>query len=1344
MTFAIALCLIVGILACAVVTATSDHERRSLQDPRNDLTVVVLLDEYPTEVEWTLMSEDGQTVLYTKSYDNEDRFRQRFDIVPQLVIGDVYRFQITDSFGDGILDNGYYAVYYGNNNVNENTQIFRHEFTTSIEERTFTFQSPVAVTTPSPTFPRGGGGGGSNTPAPTTCVNDPEGIGLWMRTEFPDRTRYHFQSEAAAFPTNSFCTRHRSYQACTNEVQEDCQWVFLNASTRKGVCRVDPVTKCLANGNCQCNTEDFHGGGPNLGNGILFHAPISVTPRDITQFSGFVTYREIYNTPPIQHPRHPQDDNFFISKADFTARQIQYQFVAASPLVQAQLQKTVSFKIHYLYRDVNIQGIVWSGLGLQVVVDTASPSVQVNERIYDVQPFKKWTCTHIAVTPSTLYVAGVAYPRNGEQTLNFAHSANLGSFSGELFDVRVYEGTLSADEVALVGARCANVNDAHALQMRRDIESPYLFRGCNPDFDLPGGEGGETPTDGKHTYGSGPFATLWLRPREHDFIPGQYIDTPEGAFDEEWYFQTNKVLQYIWEKFFFESGMMAFNQAPYKSWDNAEQVPQWSETLWDNPCRYLHHLNNAWQHPIWDGALPKWTALEFSDNPNAFFDLGDFYEARGGEWRGLMFVVHEMFHGTQGSMIPLYDTPGSLWMAESTAEYGSDIAFPGSEKILAGFTTSPAYPIGMDHERDGERGPHFLTEQVSLHNAVRGGHLYGSWVLWWFLAEHAGLPGIPGQMYSLWSEVNAYHNGEVLLARMLVESHNMDFGDVWSVLAAHIRTWDFPRFGAQYAQSESDDWALLVNNPDITPPIPRGTTLEDRKSQIELDGNTGTGGAFWAGPRDYRPGPNGWNCVTMRNVRAGQYVTVRVRWDNGMGFQPNTTPQWLPNQHAGCDNDARFYNNVVVAHNQDTNERRYWKIKGREPNPITIQTNGRTTFHILMVVTPPADYVVGIYTDRDTDANGRMFPIPIYSYQYSVQLTPFRPGGANMPPPAEKEFGIMKFNAATPGFWPVRCTCLSRPDNPFECIEATFDTPAGQTPIVTPSPTPNPTPPPTPSPTPDTPAPTRRPGGISFCFSGPMTVQTLDRGIVPMTEVQIGDDLLVSPDKYERVYSFGHYHTSLETEFIQLFYTGSTGKMESLELSLDHMVFLSNRRSVPASIVEVGDDLWMPSSVNGSARVVRKSTVVRRGVYAPFTPSGTVVVNGVVASNYVAFEPTSDVFVVGGRPVPFLTYQWMAHTFMVPHRIVCNVSSYLCTATEQYSAKEGISLWLYGPTKLLPLFLNLNQNVFGMVVLLLPTVVILVALHLLETMGWGLMILIGGLGMLLLHKTTRRPKPKLA
>jgi hypothetical protein len=174
-----------------------------------------------------------------------------------------------------------------------------------------------------------------------------------------------------------------------------------------------------------------------------------------------------------------------------------------------------------------------------------------------------------------------------------------------------------------------------------------------------------------------------------------------------------------------------------------------------------------------------------------------------------------------------------------------------------------------------------------------------------------------------------------------------------------------------------------------------------------------------------------------------------------------------------------------------------------------------------------------------------------------------------------------------------------------------------------------------------------------------------------MKELKIGDLVLTSASTYEAVYSFGHYHPKLEANFLKI--TTSSPFSKPLEISEQHMLFV-NGRAIPASLVRIGDLLSLATpKTSSTVRVERKiGTVVRQGVYAPFTPSGTLVVNKILASTFVAFQVSDVVMLGGGRIRTPLTFQWLAHTFESLHRTICSVAPRVCQR-ERYSS-NGVSL----------------------------------------------------------------------
>jgi hypothetical protein len=178
-----------------------------------------------------------------------------------------------------------------------------------------------------------------------------------------------------------------------------------------------------------------------------------------------------------------------------------------------------------------------------------------------------------------------------------------------------------------------------------------------------------------------------------------------------------------------------------------------------------------------------------------------------------------------------------------------------------------------------------------------------------------------------------------------------------------------------------------------------------------------------------------------------------------------------------------------------------------------------------------------------------------------------------------------------------------------------------------------------------------------------------------MKDLQIGDKVLNAKGEFDTVYSFGHYAPNVLAEFIQIH---ATGISQPLEISKEHMLFVMGGSALPASAIVVGDKIQLLYNNHGATAQVKKIvTVVRRGVYAPFTMSGTVVVNNVVASSYVDLQNNKDgVFKIASYPTPF-SVQFLAHMFQASHRLTCKISPLYCQR-ETYD-KAGVSSRVVGP-----------------------------------------------------------------
>jgi len=213
------------------------------------------------------------------------------------------------------------------------------------------------------------------------------------------------------------------------------------------------------------------------------------------------------------------------------------------------------------------------------------------------------------------------------------------------------------------------------------------------------------------------------------------------------------------------------------------------------------------------------------------------------------------------------------------------------------------------------------------------------------------------------------------------------------------------------------------------------------------------------------------------------------------------------------------------------------------------------------------------------------------------------------------------------------------------------------------------------------------------CFGGSTRVQLQNRNWISMRDLKVGDIVHVDgKGKYEPVYSFGHWAPNASTTTMMIQITTASieqNKNNSLILTPDHMLFVmddlswssSSSSPVAAGNLHVGDYLL---SSRSTTRQQQQETVVlitkveriqlqeEEGLYAPFTPSGTIVVNpksSIVASNYIdLWYHQKD-----NSSRSIINPHWVTHTAMLPHRWRCYHYS---DCSKERRNVDGISLSL--------------------------------------------------------------------
>ena len=211
----------------------------------------------------------------------------------------------------------------------------------------------------------------------------------------------------------------------------------------------------------------------------------------------------------------------------------------------------------------------------------------------------------------------------------------------------------------------------------------------------------------------------------------------------------------------------------------------------------------------------------------------------------------------------------------------------------------------------------------------------------------------------------------------------------------------------------------------------------------------------------------------------------------------------------------------------------------------------------------------------------------------------------------------------------------------------------------------------------------------NLCFSSHNTVIVEGKGKVSIDKLKVGD-LVVTSHKGDlsRVYSLAHNDPNGQTEYLQI----STDTGDTIEISGSHMLFVNNKLTLAKDVV-VGNFL------GDSQKVVEIGTITRRGMYAPLTENGEILVSGVRSSSYVGILKTS------------LSMQaFVYHAGLAPLRIVCGFHFGFCKA-ESYSVNGYAShiAYLIKPAQQIYTYPPIIQMM--VLVLVLPIVVFFLLLE---------------------------------
>jgi hypothetical protein len=176
------------------------------------------------------------------------------------------------------------------------------------------------------------------------------------------------------------------------------------------------------------------------------------------------------------------------------------------------------------------------------------------------------------------------------------------------------------------------------------------------------------------------------------------------------------------------------------------------------------------------------------------------------------------------------------------------------------------------------------------------------------------------------------------------------------------------------------------------------------------------------------------------------------------------------------------------------------------------------------------------------------------------------------------------------------------------------------------------------------------------------------------------------------------------------------------------MLFTVNKGIIPASLVEVGDELLDADS--NPVLVDKLSMVTGKGAFAPFTSSGKLIVDDVTVSSYVSLQDSSTLTIGNAVKTPF-SFHWVAHSFNAPHRFYCRHMSQCLS--EKYT-DEGLSEWVATPYRITVWIFSQNSAISTMLmILILP---ILFVFWLSESLPFAMIAI--GVGFLFVARERKR------
>ena len=181
------------------------------------------------------------------------------------------------------------------------------------------------------------------------------------------------------------------------------------------------------------------------------------------------------------------------------------------------------------------------------------------------------------------------------------------------------------------------------------------------------------------------------------------------------------------------------------------------------------------------------------------------------------------------------------------------------------------------------------------------------------------------------------------------------------------------------------------------------------------------------------------------------------------------------------------------------------------------------------------------------------------------------------------------------------------------------------------------------------------------CFPEDATVEVQGKGPTTMKALQVGDEILTSVGgNYETIYGFAHQdRNAVITDYLDIYTSAQESKPAPLKVTGEHLLAIPDGKFVAAKSLQVGD--LLESGDATSAVVTEIKSAAKKGLYAPLTQSGTLIVNGIKTSCYITVQDDAPEYYKFAGGYSLFSHQFLSHFSLGPIRTLCaGVSAKFC------------------------------------------------------------------------------------